>query len=94
MSTSDKSPAHRAARWFAMRSRSAAKASCPRPEPHPAHRYFTDGVNLYRFVGWVNRSVSAMLAELEDCRSLEVVVVSAEDLARSTLRPVPIQSTT
>jgi len=49
---------------------------------------------LYRFVGWVNRSVSAMLAELEDCRSLEVVVVSAEDLARSTLRPVPIQSTT
>lgn len=63
--------------------------------PHPGrldsylpHAYFTDGVNLYRFVGWIDRSVNAMFAELEDCRSLDIVLVSVEDLARSVLRPV------
>lgn len=58
------------------------------PEPAQRHDYLTDGVNLYRFVRWVNRSVTAMFAELEDCRSLDIVLVTAEHLARSPLRPV------
>jgi len=59
-----------------------------RPFSYAPHRYMTDGVHLYRFVGWVDRSVKVVFAELEDCRSLEVLLVSAEDLARSALRPV------
>jgi len=51
-------------------------------------RYLTDGVHLYRFIGWVGRSVQATLAELEDCRSLDVVLVTREDLVASRLRPV------
>jgi hypothetical protein len=62
--------------------------SQPASETITASRYFTDGVNLYRFVGWISRSVNAKLAELEDCRSLAIVLVRAEELTRSTLRPV------
>lgn len=54
----------------------------------PGHHYFTDEVNLYRFVGWVGRPADAMLAALEDCRSLELVLVGADHLSRSALRPV------
>jgi hypothetical protein len=50
-----------------IRSRTAPRTHVPRSDSRPPDRYFTDGVNLYRFVGWVNRSVNAMLAELEDC---------------------------
>jgi hypothetical protein len=64
-----------------------APRSLDRYLPHP---YCTDGVNLYRFVGRVDRSLDATFAELEDCRSLDIVLVSVEDLARSALRPVPI----
>jgi hypothetical protein len=51
-------------------------------------RYFTDGVHLYRFVGWIRRSRSAVLAEVEDCYSLTVVLATLEDLRRLPLRPV------
>ena len=77
-----------------IRSRTAPRTHVPRSDSGPPHCYFTDGVNLYRFVGWVNRSVNAMLAELEDCRSLDVLLVSAEDLGRSTLRPISCSSGT
>jgi hypothetical protein len=56
--------------------------------PLQAHSYLTDGVNLYRVTGWMNRSAHAIFAELEDCRTLELVLVRAEHLARSALRPV------
>jgi hypothetical protein len=38
--------------------------------------YFTDGINLYRFLGWVDGSDHRTLAAVEDCRSLEVLLVS------------------
>ena len=42
--------------------------------------YLTDGGHLYRFLDWVGRSRKSMLAAVEDCRSLEIVLVSAERL--------------
>lgn len=65
------------------RRRSAGAPPLPR-----ADGYLTDGRNLYRFVCWLNRPVKPRLAELENCRSLESVLVSSEDLARLGLRPV------
>jgi hypothetical protein len=50
-----------------------------------SHRYLTDGTNLYRFVGWGMRQG---FAELEDCRSLDVLVVSARQLLSQHMRPV------
>ena len=47
----------------------------------PTCRYFTDGANLYRFVGWLSRSIGERLAELEDCRSLDVLLISARELS-------------
>jgi hypothetical protein len=52
------------------------------------HRYFTDGVHLYRLVCWLNRPVGPRLAELEDCRSLDCMIVTSDDLVRLPLRPV------
>ncbi|HEV3048330.1 MAG TPA: hypothetical protein VGY13_13330 [Solirubrobacteraceae bacterium] len=49
------------------------------------HRYVTDGTNLYRFVGWGMRKG---FAELEDCRSLDLLVVSARELLSQRIRPV------
>jgi hypothetical protein len=48
-------------------------------------RYLTDGKNLYRFVGWIARG---RLAELEDCRSLDLLVMPARDLRATGLIPV------
>jgi hypothetical protein len=52
------------------------------------HRYFTDRRNLYRLVGWLIRSRGAGLAALEDCRTLDIVLVSSNDLDARSLRPV------
>ena len=66
-------------------------SSMPARAPRPPRfrwelaRYLTDGTHLYRFVGWVVRD---RLVEFEDCRSLELLVVTAEDLERSQLTPV------
>jgi hypothetical protein len=52
-----------------------------RPDPSRATRgYFTDGGRLYRFIDWMVRSRQSMLAVVEDCESLEILVVRAEDL--------------
>ena len=51
-------------------------------------QYFTDGMNLYRFVEWLARSETGMVAILEDCRSLAVLLVTAERLGTNELRPV------
>ncbi|HYB23862.1 MAG TPA: hypothetical protein VED41_08705 [Solirubrobacteraceae bacterium] len=48
-------------------------------------RYLTDGTHLYRFIGW---GAGRTFAELEDCRSLELLIVSARELAGERLRPV------
>jgi len=60
------------------------------PDPYWAHTYFTDGVRLYRVIGWVSRSVNQMQAALEDCRSFELLLVAADDLVRNRLRPVTL----
>jgi hypothetical protein len=52
-----------------------------RPEPSRAtRRYFTDGGRLYRFIDCVVRSRQSMLAVVEDCGSLEILIVRAEQL--------------
>jgi hypothetical protein len=52
-----------------------------RPDPSRLTRgYFTDGGRLYRFIDWVVRSRQSMLAVVEDCGSLEILVVRAEEL--------------
>jgi hypothetical protein len=51
-------------------------------------RYFTDGRNLYRFIEWLARSETGTLAILEDCRSLAILLVPAERLGATELRPV------
>lgn len=56
--------------------------------PFWAHRYYTDGVKLYRFVSWVHRSLSGVLAEFEDCHTLDVLLVSIDSLGPGRLRPV------
>lgn len=71
-----------------IRQRERPGARPARADRNPAQRYFTDGVRLYRLVCWVSRSVNAKLAALEDCRSLEIVLIRGEDLARGALRPV------
>lgn len=42
--------------------------------------YFTDGGRLYRFIDWVVRSRESMLAVVEDCGSLEILIVGADEL--------------
>jgi hypothetical protein len=76
-----------------LKQRTATSLACP-DSPFWAHRYFTDGVKLYRFVGWVHRSVSGMLAEFEDCRSLDVLLVNIDSLGRTGLRPVVVPNGT
>ena len=58
--------------------------------PLGAHRYYTDGVRLYRFVSWVHRSLSGVWAEFEDCHTLDVLLVSSDGPGHSRLRPVVI----
>jgi hypothetical protein len=50
--------------------------------------YFTDGIDLYRFTGWVRRSESSSPAAVEDCRSLAIPLVSADYLTMPTLRAI------
>jgi hypothetical protein len=42
--------------------------------------YFTDDGRLYRFLAWVARSRESMVAAVEDCRSLEILLITGEDL--------------
>jgi hypothetical protein len=42
--------------------------------------YFTDGGRLYRLLAWVARSRKSMFAAVEDCQSLEILLVSGERL--------------
>lgn len=50
--------------------------------------YFTDGVELFRVNRWLNRPVEPRLAEVENCRSLDCVLLSCDDLARLPVRLV------
>ncbi len=52
-----------------------------------AGRYFTDGVNLFRSLGTIDRASSPTVG-LENCRSLDVVLIPVDELRRRRLRPV------
>jgi hypothetical protein len=54
------------------------------PEPG---RYFTDGTGLYRRLGSVGSGRNTMI-ELEDCRSLEIVLLTLGEFRARTLRGV------
>jgi len=47
---------------------------------HPAGRYFTDGTNLYRIAAWLARPVGPDLAEIEECHSLDRILIRSDDL--------------
>ena len=49
--------------------------------------YLTDGVNLYRIVAELAGGDGPMV-EIEDCRSLEVVLLPVDEMPRDGLWPV------
>jgi hypothetical protein len=59
--------------------RSTARTTLPEPS-RTTRSYFTDGGRLYRLIVWIDRSKESMLAAVEDCRTLEILLVSAEQL--------------
>ncbi len=58
------------------------------PADHRDDRYFTDGVNLYRMVDALGSSTGHAVVGLEDCRSFEVVLMTAAEFHALRLRPV------
>jgi len=52
-----------------------------------ASRYLTDGVNLYRFLGAVADDKDEMVA-VENCRSLDVMLLPIGELRAQRLRAV------
>lgn len=57
---------------------------------HDTRSYFTDDGRLYRFLAWVVRSRASMVAAVEDCRSLEILLITGEDL--KSWREVSVRS--
>jgi hypothetical protein len=52
-------------------------------------RYLTDGVNLYRFMGSMVSRAGEMIG-IENCRSLDIMLVPADELRRRSVRPVTL----
>jgi hypothetical protein len=52
-----------------------------------AGRYLTDGANLYRHVGAISSGMGQMVG-LEDCRTLDVMLLPIGELHARRLRPV------
>ena len=50
-------------------------------------RYLTDGVHLYRFLGSLATRAGGMIG-IENCRSLDIMLVPADDLDQGHLRAV------
>lgn len=77
---------------FAARSRASQPpreraGELPLDHDGPAECYLTDGVELYRSIGVMSLDAERMIA-LEDCRSLDIVLMTLEDFRRRGLRPV------
>jgi hypothetical protein len=64
-----------------------------REDAHERAVYFTDGVDLYRVNRWLDRPTEPRLAEVENCRSLDCVLLSCDDLARLSVRLVAVDAT-
>ena len=58
------------------------------PDGHVC-RYLTDGVHLYRFMGSMVSRAGEMVG-IENCRSLDIMLVPAEELHRRRVRPVTL----
>ena len=73
--------------WPQIRDAAEPKTYLERPTPGIRQPELTDGVHLNRLVRWISRSLNTMLSEfkLVDCRSLDVLLVCADDLTHSTL---------
>lgn len=61
----------------------------PRPKPRfDADTYLTDGVRLLRTVSAATIEAGVGLAEVEDCATLDVVLLSHQELVVRGFRPV------
>jgi hypothetical protein len=63
----------------------AAAASIVADDASSAAGYLTDGINLYRYLGLI---ANGNLHGLEDCRTLEVTLLTNSDLDALPLCPV------
>ncbi len=52
-------------------------------------RYLTDGVNLYRFMGSMVSRAGEMVG-IENCSSLDIMLVPADELRQRSFRPVTL----
>lgn len=77
--------------FFAAQSRSSHQASEDAGDDpnHGRHagRYLTDGVALYRSLGPITLGPSEMIG-LENCRSLDIILIAVDELRQRQLRPV------
>ena len=56
--------------------------------------YLTDGINLYRVVDALRAAPGRVIVGVEDCHSLELILVRADELRALGLRPVrPAEAT-
>ena len=68
--------------------------SSAREAPHAVRvategaRYLTDGINLYRVMDAPRDSRGHAVVGVEDCRSLELILLPADELRALRLRPV------
>ncbi len=56
------------------------------PDRYSTGTYLTDGISLYGVVGQLPQAPSLRL--VEDCRTLDVLIMSVEDLVAADLEPV------
>lgn len=72
-----------------------AKRTSPRDAPPAVRvgaereaRYLTDGINLYRVVDALRGTRGQPVVGVEDCRSLELILLPVDELRALRLRPV------
>jgi len=54
----------------------------------PETPYLTDGTKLYRYAGAAVSNTAEQLIQLEDCQSLEILLLDLDELRALRLRPV------
>ncbi len=75
---------------FAAKRRGARNAPPPPPVgvDREAGGYLTDGINLYRVVDALRGSRGQPVVGVEDCRSLELILLPADEFRALRLRPI------
>jgi hypothetical protein len=68
----------------------AGTATMAAERPPEVSRYLTDGLELYRFLGPVAHGAGEELVAIENCRSLDVMLVPVGDLQGAQLRSVTL----